>query len=141
VSTYPKLFAHIPNQATGVPPQSSRLRWQVTRAARYGWRRLLGAAGAAGLPVSIPERSFHPDDKYWSRPAERSAIEGTILRTGSLSCDVFGRDKVQATVRQFFEAGAAPVQVIGALYVFEHYHQSLAASLESARRQIGTHAC
>ena len=141
VSTYPKYFATIPNQQTGVPPQSSRLRWQATRTARFGWRRLLRAARSAGLPVAIPERSFHPDDRYWSRPAARATIEGTILRTGSVSCDLFGRDRVRGTVRQFFEAGAAPVQVIGALYVFEHYHQSLAASLEDARRQIGTHAC
>jgi asparagine synthase (glutamine-hydrolysing) len=141
VSTYPKYFATIPNQQTGVPPQSSRLRWQATRVARFGWRRLLRAAGAAGLPVAIPERSFHPDDRYWSQPAARATIEGTILRAGSVSCDVFGRDRVRETVKQFFEAGAAPVQVIGALYVFEHYHQSLGASLEDARRQIGTPAC
>ena len=118
-----------------------RLRWQATRVARYGWRRLLRAAGAAGQPVTIPERSFHPDDRFWSRPAERAVIEGTILRAGSLSCDLFGRDKVRDTMRQFFEAGAAPVQVVGALYVFERYHQTLAASLADARRQIGTHAC
>jgi hypothetical protein len=141
VSTYPEYFASIPNQQTGVPPQSSRLRWQATRAARFGWRRLLRAARAAGLPVAVPERSYHPDDRYWSRPAERATIEGTILRTGSLSCDLFGRDRVRTTLREFFDAGAAPVQVIGALYVFERYHQTLGACLANARRQIETHAC
>jgi len=28
-----------------------------------------------------------------------------------------------------------------ALYVFEHYHQTLAASLSDARRQVRQHAC
>jgi asparagine synthase (glutamine-hydrolysing) len=140
VSTYPEYFARIPNQQTGVPPQSSRLRWQVTRAARYGWRRVLRMADAAGLPVRVPERSYHPDNRYWTRPAERAVIEGTILRTGSLSCDVFGRDRLRATLRAFFDTGAAPVQVIGALYVFEQYHQTLGASLADAR-QLKVHAC
>jgi asparagine synthase (glutamine-hydrolysing) len=141
VSTYPELFARIPNQQTGVPPRSSRVRWQMTRAARFGWRRLLRTARAAGLPVIVPERSYHPDNLHWTKPAARAAIEGTILRTGSLSCDLFGRDRVRATLREFFDAGAAPVQVIGALYVFEHYHQALGACLADARRQIKTHAC
>lgn len=141
VSTYPEYFARIPNQATGVPPQSSRVRWQVTRAVRFGWRRVRTLARAAGMPVSVPDRTYHPDERYWSKPAERATIERTILRAGSLSCDVFGRDRVEQTVREFFEAGAAPVQVIGALYVFERYHQSLGASLEDARRQIRIHAC
>ena len=139
-STYPALF-RIPNQRTGVPPGSSRLRWQVTRAARYGWRRLLKGARAAGVPVVVPERSYHPDEHYWSQPAERDAIERTILRAGSISCDVFGRSPVEETVRGFFATGAAPVQVIGALYVFERYHQTLAASLADARRQVTQHAC
>jgi hypothetical protein len=98
-------------------------------------------AGAAGLPVIAPERSFHPDERYWTIPANRAAIEGTILRTGSLSCDLFGRDRVRTTLREFFDTGAAPVQVIGALYVFERYHQTLGASLADARRQLKTHAC
>jgi len=141
VSTYPEYFGRIPNQQTGVPLQSSRLRWQLTRAGRFGWRRVLRAARAAGLPVVVPDRSYHPDERYWSRPAERATIEGTILRSGSVSCDVFGRSRVQSAVQDFFERGAAPVQVIGALYVFEHYHQTLAASLSSARQKVREHAC
>ncbi|HXD16463.1 MAG TPA: asparagine synthase-related protein [Vicinamibacterales bacterium] len=139
-STYPALF-RIPNQRTGVPPGSSRLRWQTTRVARYGWRHVLKRARAAGLPVVVPERSYHPDERYWSQPAERDAIERTIMRPGSISCEVFGRSRVDETVRAFFSQGAAPVQVIGALYVFERYHQTLAASLADARRQVTQHAC
>jgi asparagine synthase (glutamine-hydrolysing) len=141
VSTYPECFARIPNQQTGVPPQSSRVRWQVTRTARYAWRRMLGAARSAGLHVRVPERSFHPDDRFWSQPAERAEIEGTILRRGSISCDVFGRARVAQTLRDFFDRRACPVQVIGALYVFERYHQSLAASLAAARQKTTEYAC
>ena len=139
-STYPSLF-RIPNQRTGVPPGSSRLRWQVTRAARYGWRRLLNGARVAGLPVAVRDRSYHPDERYWSQPAARAAIESAILRAESISCEVFGRARVDQTVREFFTHGAAPVQVIGALYVFERYHQTLSASLADARRHLGQHAC
>jgi hypothetical protein len=140
-STYPECFARIPNQQTGVPLQSSRLRWHLTRAARFGWRRALNAARAAGLPVVVPDRSYHPDERYWSQPAERAVIESTILRADSISCELFGRPRVDETVRGFFSHGAAPVQVIGALYVFERYHQTLAASLADARRQVRQHAC
>lgn len=139
-STYPSLF-RIPNQRTGVPPRSSRARWQVTRAARYGWRRLLKGARTTGLPVVVPERSYHPDERYWSQPAARAAIESAILRANSISCEVFGRPRVDQTVRDFFNRGAAPVQVIGALYVFERYHQTLSASLADARRHVRQHAC
>jgi hypothetical protein len=44
-------------------------------------------------------------------------------------------------VQAFFDSGAAPVQVVGALYVFERYHQTLAAFLADARRQVRSHAC
>jgi hypothetical protein len=141
LSAYPDCFARIPNQQTGVPIRSSHLRRQITRAARFGWRRLLQGAHAVGMPVAVPSRSYHPDERYWSRPTERATIESTILRADSLSCDVFGRTRVQQTVQDFFLRHAAPVQVIGALYVFEHYHQTLTASLYDARRQVRQHAC
>jgi len=141
VSTYPELFATIPNQQTGVPAGSSRARWQLARVARFGWRRVLRAVRAAGLPVVVPDRTYHPDERFWSAPSEREQIERTILRQGSISCDVFGRSRLELTVRDFFERAASPVQVIGALYVFERYHQCLAASLTSARRNTREYAC
>jgi hypothetical protein len=140
-STYPELFARIPNQQTGVPAGSSRVRWQMTRAARFGWRRVLRAARAAGLPVVVPDRTYHPDERSWSTPAARAQIEQTILRQGSISCDVLGRSRLELTLRDFFERAASPVQVIGALYVFERYHQCLAASLTSARQKTRECAC
>jgi asparagine synthetase B (glutamine-hydrolysing) len=141
VSTYPKYFARIPNQRTGVPVQASRVRWQVTRATRFAWRRVLRGARAVGMRVAVPERSYHPDDRYWSKPDERSRIEGTILRNGSISCDIFGRARVESTLRDFFDRGAGPVQVVGALYVFEHYHRSLANSLLNAKARVKEYAC
>jgi asparagine synthase (glutamine-hydrolysing) len=141
VSTYPQYFARIPNQQTGVAVEASKVRWQMTRAARYAWRRLMRGARRLGMPVVVPERSYHPDDLYWSKPDERARIEGTILRNGSLSCDIFGRARVESTLRDFFDRSAGPVQVIGALYVFEHYHQSLTAALLDARSQMKEYAC
>jgi asparagine synthase (glutamine-hydrolysing) len=141
VSTYPECFARIPNQQTGVPPGASRARWHVTRAARYAWRRGLQTLRAAGVPVTVPQRSYHPDERYWSEPQSRAAIEAVILRNGSVSCDVFGRTRVTDVVRRFFAASDAPVQVIGAMYVFERYHQTLGASLAAARDQVPHHVC
>jgi len=141
VSTYPELFSRIPNQQTGVPAQASRTRWQMTRVARFGWRVGLRAVRKLGMPVVVPERSYHPDDRNWSKPDERSRIESTILRNDSISCDIFGRARVEATVRHFFEQGVGPVQVIGALYVFEHYHQTLTHSLLRAKAQVREYAC
>jgi hypothetical protein len=140
LSAYPELF-RIPNQRTGVRPGSSRLRLQLTRAARYGWRRVLNRARAVGLPVVVPERSYHPDDRYWAPPAVRAVIESEILRADSICCEVFERSRVEETVHAFFNHRAAPVQVIGALYVFEHYHRTLSASLADARRYVRQHAC
>jgi hypothetical protein len=102
---------------------------------------MLGAAQSAGLPVTVPERSYHPDERYWSQPAERAELERTILRNGSISCEVFGRARVAETLRDFFDRRARPVQVIGALYVFERYHHTLAASLAAARRKTKEFAC
>jgi Asparagine synthase/Glutamine amidotransferase domain len=133
VSTYPKLFARIPNQRTGVPPRSSWLRWQATRTTRFAWRRLLTRLRAQGVDVAVPERSFHPDDLHWAKPDARRKIEETILRTGSISADVFGREQVQATLSEFFDESYGAVQVIGALFVFEHYHRTLPSFLAAAR--------
>ena len=141
VSTYPEFFARIPNQRTGVPAGSSRVRWHVTRAVRFGWRRALAAAARAGAPVTVADRSYHPDERFWSQPADRAAIESTILRRDSISGELFGRDRLRAVLARFFDAGDAPVQVVGALYVFEHYHQTLGAFLAGARRDRRLHAC
>jgi hypothetical protein len=140
-STYPAYFARIPNQRTGVPVQASRARWQVTRATRFAWRQVRRSARALGMPVAVAERSYHPDDRFWAKPNERLRIEGTILRNGSISCDIFGRARVESTLRDFFDRGAGPVQVIGALYVFEHYHQSVANSLLRAKAHVKEYAC
>jgi hypothetical protein len=91
--------------------------------------------------VTVADRSYHPDERFWSQPADRAAIESTILRNDSISGDVFGRDRLRAVLTRFFDDGDAPVQVVGALYVFERYHQTLGAFLAGARRDRPLHAC
>jgi asparagine synthetase B (glutamine-hydrolysing) len=134
-STYPNLFARIPNQRTGVPPGASRFRHQVTRATRYGARRVLGAASRAGLPVRVPQRSYHPDWEAWRRPEVRGLISDTILRSDSIVGQVFGRPALADTLGDYFERDAAPTQVIGALFVFEHYHRTLSDSIRQWRAE------
>jgi len=78
-------------------------------------------------------RGFTNDGVEWRRPEARALIEGTILRPDSLSCGIFGRERVRQVVAAWFDRLAAPTQVIGALYVFESYHQHLPAHLAQAR--------
>jgi len=95
---------------------------------------MLATAASLGAPVTVRRRSYHADDVFWRRPDARARIEDAILRRGSLSCDVFGRDAVASVVRDWFDRLQGATQVIGALYVFESYHRDLGATLHAARR-------
>lgn len=134
-STYAAMF-RIPNQNTGVPPLAPEWQREVTRVLRFGWRTALGAAASLGVPVAVRRRSYHPDEVHWRRPEARARIEDAILQTGSLSCEVFGRQAVTAVVRGWFDRLQGPTQVIGALYVFESYHRDLGATLHAAQRAV-----
>jgi hypothetical protein len=131
-STYPRCFARIAHQKTGVPPLTPRWRGRATRAVRYAWRAGLTGAAAIGMPVVPPRRSFQADDVHWRMPDARARIEESILRPDSLACGIFGSHAVQAVVRDWFDRLAAPTQVIGALYVFETYHRDLARTIREA---------
>lgn len=132
-ATYPELFARIPHHRTAVPAGASSLRRHATRAARFAWRSALRTAAALGLPLTPPERTFHPDWQAWRVPDVRDAITSTILRPGSIAVEIFGRDALEATLSDYFDCDAAPAQVIGALCVYEHYHRALPACLSRAR--------
>ena len=55
----------------------------------------------------------------------QAAVRQTIMRSGSISCDVFGRSRVASLLSSWFDNAGVPAQVIGALYVFEAYHRDL----------------
>jgi asparagine synthetase B (glutamine-hydrolysing) len=140
-STYPEFYARIPNQRTGAPAGASARRVRATRIARFAWRKGLGVLRWAGVPVRVPERQFHPDDAFWTQPGARAMIEATICRSGSISIDVFGRQAVSETLDDYFGRWAAPIQVVGSMFVFERYHQTLAASLAAARARAQRSLC
>jgi hypothetical protein len=48
---------------------------------------------------------------------------------------------VTATFNEYFASGAAPIQVIGSMFVFEHYHRALPASLAAARARAQRALC
>jgi hypothetical protein len=79
-------------------------------------------------------RAYHDEDRRWNMAPCRDRIEGTILRQGSLSAEIFGRPSLAAAVRDFFDRARGPVQVVGALYAFEAYHRDLPAHLRAATR-------
>jgi asparagine synthase (glutamine-hydrolysing) len=130
---YPRFFATIPNQKTGMPVMTPRWRIELERARRVARRRAAPIFELAGRPIRPRLRSFTNDGVEWRRPEARAIIEDTILRSDSLCCEIFSRDRVRRVVAAWFERLAAPTQVIGALYVFESYHRHLSAHLEQAR--------
>lgn len=134
---YPVCFRTIPNQKTGMPVMTRKWRIQWARARRYTWRQLQPGLSFLGFPARARIRSFHPDEESWRPPSIRSRIEETILRRDSLSCEILGRRAVAGVIRDWFERGAAPTQVIGALYVYEAYHRDLAAHLRAAQSEEG----
>jgi len=126
---YPRCFAGIPHQKTGMPVLTPYWRWQTARAMRFG--RRLAANGFRRLGLAIPSRrrSFTDDWQFWRAPGVRRAMEEVIFRRESICCDLFGRKTVQALTDAWFEQGAAPTQVIGALYTYEVYHRDIGAWL------------
>ena len=141
LTTYPEYYRHIPNQRTGSPIGVSNARRQATRVARYAWRRAATVLKGINVPLTVPVRPFHVDEPHWQVPAVRQQIEQTITRSGSICCELFGREAVKATLQDFFTTGQAPLQAIGAMFVFEHYHASLAKSVTTARARVRSAAC
>ncbi|MFQ5667561.1 MAG: hypothetical protein ACE5I7_14210, partial [Candidatus Binatia bacterium] len=131
-SSYPQCFASIPNQKTGMPILTPRWRVQLVRGKRLAWRKVQPVLAALSVPAQPRLRYYHNDELFWRTPESRSRIEGTILRPGSLCCEILGREQVTSVVRAWFDRAAAPAQVIGALYIYETYHRDLPAHLRAA---------
>jgi hypothetical protein len=128
---YAWCFARIPTQRTGMPVLTPRWLIQAERARRFGWRVAGPGLARLGLPVRPRLRAYHRDEVVWQGVRER--IEGTIVRPGSLVCEMLGRPAVQRMVSAWFDQGVGPTQVVGALYVYECYHRDLAGHLARAR--------
>jgi hypothetical protein len=132
---YPAFFRSIPDQSTGLTLQAPPAVVALERARRGAVRALSATLRAAGLPAPRPRvRAYHDEDRRWNMAPCRDRIEGTILRQGSLSAEIFGRPSLAAAVRDFFDRARGPVQVVGALYAFEAYHRDLPAHLRAAAR-------
>jgi hypothetical protein len=132
-SRYPACFEKIPNQKTGLPVLAPSWRLGLARARRLAWKMIQPSLVNLGLPARPRLRYYHADEIFWRVPQARERIEGMILRQGSLSCEIFGRDSVVAVVSDWFDRLAAPTQVVGALYVYEAYHRDLLRHLDGAR--------
>lgn len=132
---YPRLFRSIPNQKTGLPIGASAWKVQAERGRRFLWRKIQPALAGAGLPARPRVRAYRAEEERMREPAARARIEGTILRPGSFACDVFGRERLSAFVRRWFELGDAATQIIGALYTFEAWLGGVAGRLEAARQE------
>ena len=130
---YPAFFASIPDQRTGVPIGTPPVLLALERLRRGGMREASRLLRASGLPSPRPRvRAYHDEDRRWAAQPLRQRIEQTILRGDSLAAEIFGRDRLAEVLRDFFDRGAGPVQVIGALYTYEAYHRDLAGHLARA---------
>ena len=129
---YPRCFAAIPNQKTGVPILTPNWLFQAERARRWAWKKTQPALAKLGLPARPRVRNYSADEIYWRTPEARRRIEAAILSPDSISCQVLGREKVTTVVNRWFDQAAAPAQVIGAMYVYETYNRALPELLKSA---------
>jgi asparagine synthase (glutamine-hydrolysing) len=130
---YPWLFRWIPDQRTGLPVTAPDAAVTLERYRRGGLRMLSNALHTAKIPFGRPRaRAYHDEHRRWTMPAIRERIERVVLRDGSVSADVFGRDALQAVLGDWFDGANGPVQVVGALYTFEAYHRDLPAHLRAA---------
>jgi asparagine synthase (glutamine-hydrolysing) len=132
---YAAFFRSTPDQRTGLPIGTSRALVNAERLRRGAVRKASGLLRAAGLPAPRPRvRQYQDEDRRWRAAGFRERIEGTILRRESLSAEIFGRDALAQSMRDFFDRGLGPVQPVGALYTFEAYHRDLASHLAAAAR-------
>ena len=132
---YPQFFAAIPNQKSGVPIGSSSLRLNFARGSRFAGRKARGLLQRIGISVRERVRNYTADEVYWAHPEVKHVMEGAILRADSIVAELFGRPRVQEVLADWFERGAAPAQVIGAMYVFEVYHRDLRSSLGTVQTE------
>ncbi|MBS1790786.1 MAG: hypothetical protein JST85_23925 [Acidobacteria bacterium] len=133
---YPRCFATIPNQKTGMPILTPNWLLQAERGRRLIWKKLQPLLVQCRLPARPRIRNYSADEIYWRTPEARKRIEGAILDPNSISCHVLGREKVTAIVNRWFDQAAAPTQVIGAMYVYEMYHRALPETLNTAAHSL-----
>jgi asparagine synthase (glutamine-hydrolysing) len=133
-TSYPDFFAKIPNHKTGLPVLAAEWRIQEARLLRGARRRLLPLLPAPWRPAARI-RSYHDNELMWRQPGPMAALTEAILRPGAIAAEVFGRARVTELLNTWNSTGAAPAQVIGALYVYETYHAQLARHLLDARAE------
>lgn len=135
-AAYPGCFRTIPNQRTGMPVLTPAWREQAARV----MRKARGTAFAV-LPGRIRPRlhvrSYHDDGHVWRQPEICDRIFAPILRPDSLTCEILGRRRVTDLLDGWRREGAAPAQVVGAMFIYELYHRELAATLRLARSHAG----
>ena len=131
--TWPRLFASVPWQKTGVPVGASSARHQAARAARFAARVARRALGAIGVTLPARQRSFTDDARYWRAPGVRERIGAPLRRADALVHSAWDAHTVIGVLDDWERSALAPAQVIGALYVFETYHAGLGATLAACR--------
>src|SRR5690606_8317771 len=86
-----------------------------------------------GLPARPRLRAYTADHQVWKAPAIRRRLESALLRPRAVPAEAFGREALARAVTGWFERNDSATQVLGALYVYEAYHQDLPGHLRAAR--------
>jgi len=129
-TAYPDCFSSIPNQKTGMPVLTPEWRVQAARIRRGARARLVRL-----LPESLrpaPRIRSYQNNELWRQPGIVERITAPILSPDALCVGVFDRARIVQLINAWTSKGAAPAQVIGALYVFETYHRGLQQTLADA---------
>jgi hypothetical protein len=129
---YLALFAGIPHQKTGRPVLSPAWRVEMERARRFTWRTLQSGLNRMGARTRLRKRSFHMDRSCWTIPDVRRRITETIMRPGSLCCGVFGEAATRKAIDGWFDHESYPLEVVAAMYSYEHFHEELATHARRA---------
>ncbi len=108
-SAYPKCFSSIPNQKTGVPIGTPRWIWQLERARRFSWRKVLTAASKHGMPFQPRVRNYTADEIFFRTDETKSRVIEILLRPGALCVQLFGSDAVTTIVNRWFANADVPV--------------------------------
>lgn len=128
---YPGCFARIPYQGTGLPVLAPAWRFHMERAKRFSYRLVQKTALKIGVHMKPRLRGYLNEWPHWRADCVRGRIENTILKSGSLCCEILGREKVRRFLENWFLNGSGPTEVVGAMYVYERYFQDLNAHLKS----------
>jgi len=105
----------------------------LERGRRFAIRKLVQRLSKVGFARDLRQRQFFDDETAMRSPEMRDLMQRTVLGPDAVAANAWNRTALQELIDRWHENAAAPVQQIGALLSFEHYHRELPAQLRRFR--------